>query len=251
MIYGTVSLNGGETFQPNVKMTSAQWTSNGYVAPGAVSPTDFGDYTGLTFYQGTFFPVWADNSGSGSFVNGAGSYVHVNPDGANNNFDISVAPMALTGLADLSITSVVTNTTNAIFAIGSRIVYFLTVSNNGPSAVTAAIVTNVFSPNVSVVIAFPTNGTRQSYLLNGNTLTWPVGGWRPMAPPRSEIVTTAVGIGNATNIARISPGNGVTDLLTNNNTTTLVETIHGADLALSVTASPAVFGFGQSAGTTR
>ena len=44
----------------------------------AVNPTDFGNYIGLTYCQGVFYPVWADNSGAGG-----------NPDGANTNFATS------------------------------------------------------------------------------------------------------------------------------------------------------------------
>jgi len=42
---------------------------------------DFGDYTGLTFYGGTFYPCWADNS------NSTGD----NPAGAGANFDLYTA----------------------------------------------------------------------------------------------------------------------------------------------------------------
>ena len=124
--------------------------------------------------------------------------------------------------------------------------YFLTVSNNGPSAVTTAVVTDVLSPDVREVRTIVTNGTIPT--INNGTLTWAVGGLAPNGSATLEIVTVAVGIGNATNFAGISPGKGVTDLLPNNNISVLVETIQGADLALSVTASPAEFGFGQLPG---
>ena len=136
MVYGTVSLDGGATFVKNVNFTSSKFTTNGYYAPYAISPTDFGDNTGLTFYAGTFFPVWADNCGSG------GS----NPDGKNKTFDITLAPVALKRLADVPITTWLTNTTTNLLQIGSVINYFVTVSNAGPSAVTAAVVTDVFPP---------------------------------------------------------------------------------------------------------
>ena len=89
VIFGTASLDGGKTFQANVELTSPQWTTNGYDAADAGSQTDFGDYTGLAFYQGTFYPVWADNSGSGETTNVLGVMLHVNPDGANTEFDVS------------------------------------------------------------------------------------------------------------------------------------------------------------------
>jgi len=68
-------------------------------------------------------------------------------------------------------------------------------------------------------------------------------------------VTAAVGIGNATNYAVVSAGGGVTDLKTDNNTTTLVETIHykyrfgrtmGAGIGLySTNAGYWLWGFGE------
>jgi uncharacterized repeat protein (TIGR01451 family) len=235
MMYGTVSLDGGATFMKNVNITSSNFTTNGYYAPYAVSPTDFGDYTGMAFYGGTFFPVWADNSGSGG----------ANPGGVNKTFDITVAPMILKGLADVSITTWLTNTTTNLFQIGSVINYFVTVSNAGPSAVTAAAVTDVFPPEVSVVLAFPTNGgVRQNYTLNGNTLNWSVGALAVKGTATMLVRTTAVGIGSATNYAAIAPGQGVADLRTNNNVSTLVTAIYGADLDLSISSAPAVIGFG-------
>ena len=231
MFYATVSLNGGVTFQPNVNVTSD--TTNGYLAARAGNQ-NFGDYTGLTYYGGTFYPVWADNSGS----------MGLNPDRTNKDFDIVVAPVVLQGLADVSITSVLTNTTN-LPQIGSVMYYFLTASNAGPSAVSAASVTDVFPPEVYVRAAFPANGTNEgTYVLHGNTLTWPVGALAPGGTATILVETTAVNIGNATNYAAISPGPGVTDLLTNNNAATLVSTIYGAELSLSMTAAPYVIGYG-------
>src|SRR5439155_26395637 len=42
---------------------------------------DFGDYEGLAFYGGNFYPVWADNSNS----------THDNPDGTLHELDIYTA----------------------------------------------------------------------------------------------------------------------------------------------------------------
>ncbi len=57
--FGTVSSDGGATFEPNVQISTG--TSN---AEAAANGVDYGDYTGLDFYQGIFFPIWADNSNS-------------------------------------------------------------------------------------------------------------------------------------------------------------------------------------------
>lgn len=53
---------------------------------------DLGDYTGLDFHAGTFFPIWADNSNS----------TRDNPDGRLRELDIYTAsvPMAGIGAAD-------------------------------------------------------------------------------------------------------------------------------------------------------
>jgi uncharacterized repeat protein (TIGR01451 family) len=230
-IFATVSLDGGMTFQPNVQVSKD--TTNGYLAPNAVSPTDFGDYTGLTFYGGGFYPVWADNSNPS------------NPDGTNKYLDVIEAPVALAGLADVSVTCWYTNYTSTNWQLGSVINYFLTARNNGPSQVTAAVVTDIFPPNVSVVIAFPTNGggARTNYVLHGNTLTWPVGALAIHGTATMLVRTTAVGIGTNTNSAAISPGTGVTDLLTNNNVALLPTIVSGAFLGLSITAAPPEIGY--------
>jgi len=243
MIYATVSLNGGVTFQPNVKVSTD--TTTGYVASLAGSPTDFGDYAGLAFYGGTFYPVWADNAGKAP-----------NP-GPTNTFDVVMEPVTLTGLSDVSIKSVLVNssptnhsplTGTNLLQIGSVIDYLLTASNNGPSAVTAAYVTNVFPTNVSVVIAFPTNTNNTvlmtSYHLNGNTLIWSVGALPVLKNATILVETTVVGIGYATNYATITPGAGVSDVLTNNNATNMVTFISAADLYLTITNTPSQIGYG-------
>jgi len=233
-LYATLSLDGGASIQSNMPITGD--TTNGYEAALAVSPTDFGNYTGLVFCQGVFYPVWADNSGSSG----------LNPDGANKNFDIMVAPTVLKGLADVSVTQIVTNTTN-ILQVGSVINYFITVSNAGPTAVTADVLTDTFPPGVNVILAFPTNnGVRGNYVLQGNVLTWSVGTLGVGKIATMLVRATAAEIGQATNVASISPGNGVTDLNTNNNVSFLPLTINAPPvLAFNFTGSPAAVAVGQ------
>jgi hypothetical protein len=56
------------------------------LAPDISSTTfDYGDYSGLAFHGGTFYPCWADNS------NSTGD----NPAGAQSNFDIYTARVTL------------------------------------------------------------------------------------------------------------------------------------------------------------
>jgi hypothetical protein len=72
--WAAVSTNGGASFLPNVKVSAG--VSSALVS--AVAGFDYGDYSGLAFFGGVFYPCWADNS------NSTGD----NPDGAMNYFDI-------------------------------------------------------------------------------------------------------------------------------------------------------------------
>jgi hypothetical protein len=76
-LWAAVSTNGGASFLPNVKVSAG--VSSALVS--AVAGFDYGDYSGLTFFGGVFYPCWADNS------NSTGD----NPDGAMNYFDIYTA----------------------------------------------------------------------------------------------------------------------------------------------------------------
>ena len=72
-LWGTVSLDGGVTFLPEVKISAG---STYGVGKGSTSQGDneLGDYIGLDFYNGVFHPCWADDS------NSTGN----NPDGTAN-----------------------------------------------------------------------------------------------------------------------------------------------------------------------
>jgi len=78
-VWATVSIDGGVTFLPNVKVSAG--VSSALVSAISSTTFDFGDYTGLCFHGGTFYPCWADNS------NSTGD----NPAGAQNTFDIYTA----------------------------------------------------------------------------------------------------------------------------------------------------------------
>jgi hypothetical protein len=60
----------------------SEGTSNAIAAANGVQ---YGDYTGLTFHAGRFYPSWADNS------NSTGD----NPDGALSKFDVYTARISL------------------------------------------------------------------------------------------------------------------------------------------------------------
>lgn len=80
-VWAAVSTDGGVTFSPNVKVSGGM--SDGTVA--AASGFDFGDYTGLTFGSGSFYPCWADNS------NSTGD----NPAGVHGALDMYTAKVSL------------------------------------------------------------------------------------------------------------------------------------------------------------
>jgi hypothetical protein len=74
-VWAAVSIDGGVSFLPNVKVSAGM--SSG-IAAGSF---DFGDYSGLAFESGAFYPCWADNS------NSTGD----NPAGAGGAFDMYTA----------------------------------------------------------------------------------------------------------------------------------------------------------------
>jgi len=80
LIYATVSKDGGNTFIPNRRISAG--ASNAMVANSGV---DYGDYSGFTFYGGSFYFAAADNS------NSTGD----NPDGKLATFDVYVAPVKI------------------------------------------------------------------------------------------------------------------------------------------------------------
>jgi hypothetical protein len=78
-LWATISTDGGASFLPNVKVSAG--ASSALVSAISSTKFDYGDYTGLAFHAGTFYPCWADNS------NSTGD----NPSGANSSFDIYTA----------------------------------------------------------------------------------------------------------------------------------------------------------------
>jgi len=71
-----VSKNGGVSFGQNFRVGAG--VSN---SADAANGIDYGDYEGMDFYGGNFYPVWADNS------NSTGD----NPDGKLHQLDIYTA----------------------------------------------------------------------------------------------------------------------------------------------------------------
>jgi hypothetical protein len=81
VFFAAVSRDGGLSFSPNVRVARA--ASNSDKANAGI---DYGDYTGLDFYGGAFYPAWADNS------NSTGD----NPDGTLDELDIYTAMVRVT-----------------------------------------------------------------------------------------------------------------------------------------------------------
>lgn len=56
-IYAAVSVDGGHSFSSNIRVSVGTSNSN-----RIGDDFDFGDYEGLAFHAGSFYPLWADNS---------------------------------------------------------------------------------------------------------------------------------------------------------------------------------------------
>ena len=102
-LWGTISTDGGQTFQPNVKISMG--ASDGTQA-NIGNPNEFGDYIGLTFYDNVFYAGWADSS------NSTGD----NPNGTTN-LDLYVARVTLTNPDVMQVTPA-TGLTSAGFTGG-------------------------------------------------------------------------------------------------------------------------------------
>ncbi len=80
VMYAAVSEDGGQTVLPNIRVGAG--VSN---AADSGSGLDYGDYEGLAFHGGVFFPLWADNS------NSTGD----NPDGRLHALDLYTAAVSV------------------------------------------------------------------------------------------------------------------------------------------------------------
>src|SRR5207247_10454903 len=56
-IYAAVSVDGGNSITSNIRVSAGTSNSNRINVD-----FDFGDYEGLAFHAGSFYPLWADNS---------------------------------------------------------------------------------------------------------------------------------------------------------------------------------------------
>ena len=82
-IWASVSTDGGFTFLPNVKVSPG--TNSALVTAVSVSGFDYGDYTGLAFNAGVFYPCWGDNS----------NHTGDNPDGTLHTLDVYITAVTV------------------------------------------------------------------------------------------------------------------------------------------------------------
>lgn len=63
ILFATVTVDGGRSFAPNVQVGRGP-SNQGPVAPPlpGFADLDYGDYLGLAFHGGKFYPIWPDNS---------------------------------------------------------------------------------------------------------------------------------------------------------------------------------------------
>ncbi|WP_428938046.1 hypothetical protein [Fontivita pretiosa] len=60
-LFATVSTDGGASFRQNTQVSLGQ-SDQAAAEPHEGTNIDFGDYTGLAFFDGSFYPAWADNA---------------------------------------------------------------------------------------------------------------------------------------------------------------------------------------------
>jgi hypothetical protein len=85
-LFATFSTDGGSTFAANLKISTGTSNSAASEPPGpCCRPLGYGDYAGLAFHNGSFYPGWADNS------NSTGD----NPDGSLSKFDVYTARISV------------------------------------------------------------------------------------------------------------------------------------------------------------
>jgi hypothetical protein len=75
-LWGAFSTDGGKTFTANIQISAG--TSNSHDSRNGI---DYGDYSGLSFFEGIAHPTWSDNSNS----------VGGNPNGKLHQLDIYTA----------------------------------------------------------------------------------------------------------------------------------------------------------------
>ncbi len=202
--FAAISEDGGATWSPNLRIgpgTSSARTANNLI--------DYGDYSGLTFYNGSFHAAWADNS------NSTGD----NPDGSIR-FDIYTAHVTVTPCttcADLALS--MTDAPDPV-AAGNPLTYTLTVLNNGPTNASVLMVTNFLPASVTFGSAISSQGGCTNI---GNNVICALGPLASNATATVTITLTPNQAGAITNSAVVRGGE--LDANTGNNTASAVTTV--------------------------
>lgn len=138
--YASLSLDGGGHWAPNMRISAG--TSTESASP---NPSDFADYTALAFFNGTFYPVWADNS------NSTGD----NPDGATR-MELYTARVTVTAgtpfLVDAgtAVTAESCSAANGALDPGERVTVNFSLQNVGRAATTNLVATLLETNGVSM-----------------------------------------------------------------------------------------------------
>jgi len=148
-LFGSRSTDGGLTFEPNFLVSAGTSDEDGAEPPApCCADLDYGDYTGLAFFQGTLRPVWADNSNS----------TNDNPDGTLTRFDVYTASVSFAP-PEISIDDVTQNEGDV-----------------GTTAFTFTVTLNGASPDTVTVDFATADGTATvadgDYQSNSGTLTF-------------------------------------------------------------------------------
>jgi len=202
--YGAISDDGGVTWSPNVRIGPG--TSSAAAANNGI---DYGDYTGLTFYNGNFYPAWADNS------NSTGD----NPSGTLR-FDIYTARVSVTALAtniDLALTMLAAPDPAVA---GDAVTYTLTVLNNGPSNASAVTLTNLLPASAAFGSALSSQGTCTNI---GNNVICALGSLASNTTATVTITAIPNQAGTITNLAWVAAAEP--DINSTNNVAFVVTTV--------------------------
>ena len=147
----------------------------------------------------------------------------------NSSNDSATDTDTLTPQADLSITKT-DNQTSAV--PGTNVTYTVVVTNNGPSAVVDAVVTDILSPGATFVsVTGPASFDVAANTIRSTTVT--------LAPGESVTYQVTVAIdpdltGSLSNTATVAPPSGVTDPNLGNNSATDIDTLTPqADLSIT------------------
>lgn len=141
--WATASLDGGASVLPNVKISAGMSSAN--VIAVSTYKFDFGDYSGLAFYGGIFYPCWGDNS------NSTGN----NPEGTLTTLEAYTAPVIVPPL--LTIAPTITN--SLILSWPNPSAGFVLQQSSGMTLVdwtNSFLTPNVFAGKKQIIISRPT-----------------------------------------------------------------------------------------------